>query len=54
MQTNGLVFDSQPRTISNLIVDQTANNPAAYATAYDPGVDGVLNFGVVGAATTTC
>ena len=35
------VFDSQPRTISNLIVDQTANNPAAYATAYDPGADGV-------------
>ena len=27
--------------ISNLIVDQTANNPAAYANAYDPGVDGV-------------
>ena len=34
--------NSQPRTISNLIVDQTANNPAAYATAYDPGLDGVL------------
>ena len=31
------MFDSQPRTICNLIVDQTANNPAAYATAYDPG-----------------
>ena len=30
-QTSGNVFDSQPRTISNLIVDQTANNPAAYA-----------------------
>ncbi|PWK39393.1 peroxidase family protein [Pseudomonas sp. OV226] len=44
----GLVIDSQPRTISNLIVDQTANNPAAYATAYDPGVDGVLNFGLAG------
>ncbi len=41
-QTSGLVFDSQPRTISNLIVDQTANNPAAYATAYDPGLDGLL------------
>ena len=36
------MFDSQPRTISNLIVDQTANNPAAYATAYDPGLDGLL------------
>src|SRR5215510_9544669 len=47
-QTNGFVFDSQPRTISNLIVDQTANNPAAYATAYDPGPDGILNFGAVG------
>ena len=34
---------SQPRTISNLVVDQTANNPAAYATAYDPGVDGELH-----------
>ncbi|HEX9549035.1 MAG TPA: hypothetical protein VF942_16965, partial [Acidimicrobiales bacterium] len=42
-QTNGPVFDSQPRTISNLIVDQTANNPAAYATAFDPGPDGVLH-----------
>ena len=36
------------RTISNLIVDQTANNPAAYATAYDPGADGVLDFGTAG------
>jgi Ca2+-binding RTX toxin-like protein len=42
-QTSGLVFDSQPRTISNLVVDQTANNPAAYATAFDPGADGVLH-----------
>ncbi len=42
------MVDPQPRTISNLIVDQTANNPAAYATAYDPGVDGVLNFGAAG------
>jgi hypothetical protein len=41
-QTSGFVFDSQPRTISNLVVDQTANNPAAYATAYDPGADGIL------------
>ena len=41
-QTSGLVFDSQPRIISNLLVDQTANNPAAYATAYDPGLDGLL------------
>src|SRR5215467_10061059 len=42
-QTSGTVIDSTPRTISNLIVDQTANNPAAYATAYDPGADGILH-----------
>ena len=42
-QTSGFVFDSQPRTISNLIVDQTANNPAAYATAFNPGPDGILH-----------
>src|SRR5262245_10837999 len=47
-QTSGTVIDSTPRTISNLIVDQTANNPAAYATAYDPGPDGVLNFDAPG------
>ena len=49
-QTSGLVFDSDPRTISNLIVDQTANNPAAVAAAaatpgstiaISPGLDGV-------------
>src|SRR5215475_4732711 len=39
----GTVIDSQPRTISNLIADQTANNPAAYATAYDPGADGIFH-----------
>jgi hypothetical protein len=44
-QTSGFVFDPQPRTISNLIVGQTPNNPAAYAIAMDPGADGVLNFG---------
>ncbi|EJM69688.1 peroxidase family protein, partial [Pseudomonas sp. GM55] len=48
-QTSGAVFDSQPRTISNLIVDQTSKNPAAYATAFDPGANGHLDFGVVGA-----
>ncbi|WP_371858242.1 hypothetical protein [Pseudomonas sp. ERMR1:02] len=46
---SGTVIDSQPRTISNLIVDQTSNNPAAYATAYNPGANGHLDFGVVGA-----
>jgi Ca2+-binding RTX toxin-like protein len=30
-QTSGFVYDSQPRTVSNLIVDQTTNNPAAVA-----------------------
>jgi Ca2+-binding RTX toxin-like protein len=32
-QTSGLVVDSQPRTISNLIVDQSASNPSAVAVA---------------------
>ncbi len=27
-QTEGFVYDSEPRTVSNLIVDQTTNNPA--------------------------
>ncbi len=34
-QKNGVVFDSQPRLVSNLIVDQTPNNPAAVAAAGD-------------------
>ena len=41
-----MVFDSQPRIISNLIVDQTSSNPAAVAAAQDradiatfPGMD---------------
>ena len=48
--SDGTVVDSQPRTISNLIVDQTANNPAAVAAAErsrdgaqivtSPGLDG--------------
>ena len=53
-QTSGTVIDSQPRTISNLIVDQTANNPAAYASAYNPGANGHLDFGIRGRPTTTC
>ena len=32
-QNGGDVFDSQPRVISNLIVDQTKNNPAAVAAS---------------------
>ncbi|MEA2151192.1 MAG: hypothetical protein QOD69_3022, partial [Solirubrobacteraceae bacterium] len=35
-QKSGLVFDSQPRTVSNLIVDQTSDNPAALAAAQFP------------------
>src|SRR2546425_12528072 len=35
-QKNGSVIDSQPRIISNLIVDQTANNPAAVAANANP------------------
>ncbi|MCS4095543.1 peroxidase family protein [Rhizobium sp. BK176] len=42
------VVDSDPRTISNLVVDQTANNPAAYAAAFDPGLNGQLDFGAPG------
>ena len=33
MRRDGNVVDSQPRIISNLIVDQTPNNPAAVAAA---------------------
>ena len=35
-QKAGFVSDSQPRLISNLIVDQSANNPAAVAAAANP------------------
>src|SRR6478736_798988 len=35
-QKQGFVFDSQPRTVSNLIVDQTSTNPAAIAAAAFP------------------
>ena len=35
-QKKGNVFDSQPRVISNLIVDQTSTNPAAVAAAEFP------------------
>src|SRR5262245_50805404 len=49
----GNVVDADPRIISNLIVDQTSNNPAAVAVAGSAGDDGiwgtaddVLNDGV--------
>jgi Ca2+-binding RTX toxin-like protein len=35
-QKKGSVYDSQPRVISNLIVDQTSTNPAAIAAAGFP------------------
>jgi len=45
-QTSGNVFDSQPRSISNLVVDQTSTNPAAVAAAGFPvrsqGNDGIV------------
>ncbi len=48
-QTSGLVFDSRPRTISNLIVDQTTNNPVTAVVAERnpgtvPNVDGAGTF----------
>ncbi|BAN49789.1 peroxidase family protein [Metapseudomonas resinovorans] len=45
---NGNVVDADPRIISNLIVDQTANNPAAVAAnggnppVLSPGLDGIF------------
>src|SRR5215475_3466076 len=48
-QTSGLVFDADPRIISNLIVDQTANNPAAVAAAdANPGAGTVISPGLDG------
>ena len=38
---SGFVVDSEPRIISNLIVDQTSNNPAAVAVAGSAGADGL-------------
>jgi hypothetical protein len=35
-QKKGLVFDSAPRTVSNLIADQTSDNPAALQAAGHP------------------
>src|SRR3954452_7943648 len=35
-QKKGFVFDSQPRTVSNLIVDQTSTNPSAVHAAGFP------------------
>ena len=45
-QTSGSVIDSEPRLVSNLIVDQTSENPAAVAAAGFP-VRSQGNEGVV-------
>jgi Ca2+-binding RTX toxin-like protein len=48
LQTSGYVFDTAPRVISNLIVDQSSNNPAAVEanggapTVTSPGRDGIF------------
>ena len=43
------MFDADPRIISNLIVDQTANNPAAVAAAAaNPGAGTVISPGLDG------
>ncbi len=49
-QTGGSVVDSEPRMISNLIVDQTSTNPAAIAAAGFP-VRSQGNEGVVPCTT---
>ena len=38
---SGNVVDADPRIISNLIADQTSNNPAAVAIAGSAGADGI-------------
>ncbi len=53
-QTSGSVVDSEPRMVSNLIVDQTATNPAAVEAARHPvrnqaGADQVFACGLPGA-----
>ncbi|PMR78364.1 heme peroxidase, partial [Halomonas urumqiensis] len=50
-QTNGFVYDSQPRTISNLIVDQSGANPAAQAAAQDTEEFGSAWLGAVDPVT---
>jgi len=49
-QKSGFVSDSQPRLISNLIVDQTANNPAAFAANQNNCGSGGFVCGEPGAA----
>lgn len=56
-QKKGSVYDSEPRTVSNLIVDQTAANPAAVAAAGEPvrsqGNTGVFPCDAGGEPTAT-
>ncbi len=49
-QVSGPVYDAQPRVISNLIVDQTVSNPAAYQTAYEAGLDGIFSYAATAGA----
>lgn len=58
-QTEGFVYDSEPRSISNLIVDQTMANPAAGAVAArvegagrEPGGTTARLFGATSIATS--
>ncbi|MEE1619985.1 peroxidase family protein [Zafaria sp. J156] len=46
-QTDGFVFDTRPRTISNLIVDQTTANPAAVEVMDRVDGAGVENGAVI-------
>ena len=43
LQTSGFVFDTQPRLASNLVVDQSPNNPAAVAAAGPGAVPAASN-----------
>ncbi|MBV7407546.1 peroxidase family protein [Maritimibacter sp. DP1N21-5] len=49
-QADGSVYDSQPRTVSNLVADQTLNNPAAIAAAL--AVNGVTGAEQLAAVQT--
>ena len=45
----GLVYDSQPRLISNIVADQSLNNPAALAAALSSvGITGAGALAIVG------
>jgi len=57
-QGQNMVFDSQPRVVSNLVVDQTSSNPAAIAAAQFPvrtqGNDGIVACKDTGANPPDC